>query len=65
MRLETGIESEVRGQVKGAVVVGVVSVADISHGRLRGDGGDSEACRSAFRTDVDHDSEVMPIGIPN
>jgi hypothetical protein len=27
--------------------------------------GDSEACRSAFRTDVDHDSEVMPIGIPN
>jgi putative serine protease PepD len=28
-------------------------------------GGDSEACRSAFRTDVDHDSEVMPIGIPN
>ena len=27
--------------------------------------GDSEACRSAFRTDVDHDSEVMPISIPN
>jgi len=28
-------------------------------------GGDSEACRSAFRTDVDHDSEVMPISVPN
>jgi hypothetical protein len=27
--------------------------------------GDSEACRSAFRTDVDHDSEVMPISVPN
>ena len=26
---------------------------------------DSEGCRSAFRTDVDHHSEVMPIGIPN
>jgi putative transposase len=25
----------------------------------------SEACRSAFRSDVDHHSEVMPIGIPN
>ena len=28
-------------------------------------GADSEGCRSAFRTDVDHDSEVMPISIPN
>jgi len=27
--------------------------------------GDSEACRSAFRTDVDHDSEVMTISVPN
>jgi hypothetical protein len=26
---------------------------------------DSEGWRSAFRTDVDHDSEVMPISIPN
>jgi transposase len=26
---------------------------------------DSEACRSAFRTDVDHDSEVMAISVPN
>ena len=26
---------------------------------------DSERCRSAFRTDVDHDSEVMPITVPN
>jgi hypothetical protein len=26
---------------------------------------DSEGCRSRFRTDVDHDSEVMPISIPN
>ena len=26
---------------------------------------DSERCRSAFRTDVDHDSEVMPISVPN
>jgi len=25
----------------------------------------SEACRSAFRSDVDHHSEVMPISIPN
>jgi hypothetical protein len=25
---------------------------------------DSEGWRSAFRTDVDHDSEVMPISIP-
>jgi gluconolactonase len=25
---------------------------------------DSEGCRSAFRTDVDHDSEVMPISVP-
>ena len=26
---------------------------------------DSEPWRSAFRTDVDHDSEVMPISVPN
>jgi hypothetical protein len=26
---------------------------------------DSEGCRSAFRTDVDHRSEVMSISIPN
>jgi hypothetical protein len=26
---------------------------------------DSEGCRSAFRTDADHDSEVMPISVPN
>jgi hypothetical protein len=26
---------------------------------------DSEGWRSAFRTDVDHDSEVMPISVPN
>jgi len=26
---------------------------------------DSGGCRSAFRTDVDHDSEVMPISVPN
>jgi trans-aconitate methyltransferase len=26
---------------------------------------DSEGCRSAFRTDVDHCSEVMPINVPN
>jgi hypothetical protein len=26
---------------------------------------DSGRCRSAFRTDVDHDSEVMPISVPN
>jgi DNA replication protein DnaC len=26
---------------------------------------DSEGCRSAFRTDVDHCSEVMPISVPN
>jgi hypothetical protein len=26
---------------------------------------DSEGWRSAFRTDVDHDSEVMSISIPN
>src|SRR5437016_3321944 len=25
---------------------------------------DSEGWRSAFRTDVDHDSEVMPISVP-
>jgi SAM-dependent methyltransferase len=25
---------------------------------------DSEACRSAFQSDVDHDSEVMPISVP-
>jgi hypothetical protein len=24
-----------------------------------------EGWRSAFRTDVDHDSEVMPISVPN
>jgi hypothetical protein len=28
-------------------------------------GADSEGWRSAFRTDVDHDSEVMPISVPN
>jgi ligand-binding sensor protein len=26
---------------------------------------DSDACRSAFQADVDHESEVMPISIPN
>jgi len=26
---------------------------------------DSEGWRSAFQTDVDHDSEVMPISVPN
>jgi len=28
-------------------------------------GADSEGWRSAFRTDVDHDSEVMPISVPS
>jgi hypothetical protein len=28
-------------------------------------GADSEGCRSAFRTDGDHHSEVMPISVPN
>jgi hypothetical protein len=27
-------------------------------------GADSEGWRSAFRTDVDHNSEVMPISVP-
>jgi hypothetical protein len=27
--------------------------------------GDSDRWRSAFRADVDHDSEVMPISVPN
>jgi hypothetical protein len=31
----------------------------------RGLPADSEGWRSAFRTDVDHDSEVMPISVPN
>jgi hypothetical protein len=26
---------------------------------------DSEGWRSGFRSDVDHDSEVMPISVPN
>jgi hypothetical protein len=26
---------------------------------------DSAGCQSAFRTDVDHRSEVMPISVPN
>jgi hypothetical protein len=30
-----------------------------------GSNADSEGWRSAFRTDVDHDSEVMPISVPN
>jgi hypothetical protein len=33
--------------------------------RLLAVGADSEGWRSAFRTDVDHDSEVMPISVPN
>ena len=33
--------------------------------RERPFGADSGGCRSAFRTDVDHDSEVMPISVPN
>jgi hypothetical protein len=33
--------------------------------RLHFGDADSEGCRSAFRTDVDHDSEVMPISVPN
>jgi hypothetical protein len=33
--------------------------------RVTGKGADSERWRSAFRTDVDHDSEVMPISVPN
>ncbi|HYW47485.1 MAG TPA: hypothetical protein VE959_31745 [Bryobacteraceae bacterium] len=32
---------------------------------FEGKGADSEGWRSAFRTDVDHDSEVMPISVPN
>jgi hypothetical protein len=28
-------------------------------------GADSEGWRSGFRSDVDHDSEVMPISVPN
>ena len=28
-------------------------------------GADSGGWRSAFRSDVDHDSEVMPISVPN
>ena len=38
---------------KGAMMVLPLAIAD------------SERCRSAFRTDVDHDSEVMPISVPN
>jgi hypothetical protein len=39
-------------------------------GEQRGSGttasaADSGGWRSAFRSDVDHDSEVMPISIPN
>ena len=33
--------------------------------RWRPRSADSEGWRSAFRTDVDHDSEVMPISVPN
>ena len=35
------------------------------HAEARNPHADSEGCRSAFRTDVDHDSEVMPISVPN
>ena len=37
------------------------------HGSTPADekGADSGGCRSAFQSDVDHDSEVMPISVPN
>jgi hypothetical protein len=34
-------------------------------GSIADQSADSEGWRSAFRTDVDHDSEVMPISVPN
>jgi hypothetical protein len=37
----------------------------LSETRTRSIWADSEGWRSAFRTDVDHDSEVMPISVPN
>ena len=47
----------------GLMLVMLVMVAQAQ--QSVGDLADSERCRSAFRTDVDHDSEVMPITVPN
>jgi hypothetical protein len=41
-----------------------LGVLDSPPERLADVSADSEGCRSAFRTDVDHDSEVMPISVP-
>jgi hypothetical protein len=41
----------------------VIAVDEIPSDRC--DFADSGGCRSAFRTDVDHRSEVMPISVPN
>ena len=50
--IETALD-ELKTHLRGAQIV------------LRSKTADSERCRSAFRTDVDHDSEVMPITVPN
>jgi hypothetical protein len=53
---------EVEGRISGAATI-TVTKNEILYSLNKP--GDSEACRSAFRTDVDHDSEVMSISIPN
>jgi uncharacterized protein (DUF849 family) len=51
-------EDAMTGVAIGAAMAGMRSIH--VHIRIA----DSEGCRSAFRTDVDHDSEVMPISVP-
>jgi hypothetical protein len=53
---------EVEGRISGAATI-TVTKNEILYSLNKP--GDSEACRSAFRTDVDHASEVMTISVPN
>ncbi len=67
---EDALPFEVR--VPNSTTVKAMEAADRGEGRrfsspealLKDLGADSGRCRSAFRTDVDHCSEVMPITVP-
>ena len=56
----------VAGVLSGQTVLAQTNVFTGGYGNSRTNAnlGDSEACRSAFRSDVDHDSEMKSISIP-
>jgi hypothetical protein len=63
-QIEPGVLLEQSDQSSGIGTSESVSVRNLGKNEIV-NVADSEGWRSAFRTDVDHDSEVMPISVPN